>query len=150
LTGRPGDNFWGGGRAGGGLLGGAGADFVVEAVGGDHVPPKATPGPDPTGVLPVRQGYMMTAPGGHFVTTGLPRGDITIPAATFMFGARSQHGGQAGGANPMHDIPRFVEMLNTGAYDAKPLATTVVGIEDMLGAYEEVLYRTTITAIMVC
>jgi Zn-dependent alcohol dehydrogenase len=48
----------------------------------------------------------------------------------------------------MRDIPRFVEMLEKGQYDAKALATTVVPIERMLEAYEEVAYRTTITAIM--
>jgi len=50
----------------------------------------------------------------------------------------------------MRDIPRFGEMLDSGAYDAKLLATMVVGIEDMPEAYGQVLYRTTITAIMVC
>jgi Zn-dependent alcohol dehydrogenase len=57
-------------------------------------------------------------------------------------------GGQAGGANPMRDIPRFVEMLDGGQYDAPALATTVAPLEDMLDAYEQVAYRTTITAIM--
>lgn|GEM_PF-4473358 len=66
------------------------------------------------------------------------------------FGSRSRHGGPAGGATPMRDIPRFGEMLDSGAYDAKLLATMVVGIEDMPEAYGQVLYRTTITAIMVC
>ena len=46
----------------------------------------------------------------------------------------------------MRDIPRFVEMLEKGQFDAKTLATTVVPLERMLEAYEEVAYRTTITA----
>ena len=58
------------------------------------------------------------------------------------------HGGQAGGTNPMRDIPRYVQMLDSGQYDPKPLATRVVPLQDMMGAYEEVAYRTTITAIM--
>ena len=49
----------------------------------------------------------------------------------------------------MRDIPRFVEMLHAGRYDAKPLATRVVGLRDVIGAYEEVAYRTTVTALMV-
>jgi Zn-dependent alcohol dehydrogenase len=48
----------------------------------------------------------------------------------------------------MRDIPRFVAMLDAGQYDAKSLATMVVPIERMLEAYEEVAYRTTVTAIM--
>jgi threonine dehydrogenase-like Zn-dependent dehydrogenase len=49
----------------------------------------------------------------------------------------------------MRDLPRFVEMLHRGQYDPKPLVTRVVKLEDMIGAYEEVAYRTTVTAIMV-
>ena len=48
----------------------------------------------------------------------------------------------------MRDIPRFVAMLDAGQYDARSLATRVVPIERMLEAYEEVVYRTTVTAIM--
>jgi Zn-dependent alcohol dehydrogenase len=48
----------------------------------------------------------------------------------------------------MRDIPRFVAMLDAGQYNAKALATTVVPIERMLEAYEEVVFRTTVTAMM--
>jgi hypothetical protein len=61
LTKGPGDRLWAGGRDAGGLLGGAGADFVVEAVGADTAPPKAERGPDPSGILPLRQAYEMCA-----------------------------------------------------------------------------------------
>ena len=49
----------------------------------------------------------------------------------------------------MRDIPRFVELLDKGQFNAKVLATRITPLADMLGAYEEVAYRTTITAIMV-
>jgi S-(hydroxymethyl)glutathione dehydrogenase/alcohol dehydrogenase len=148
LTSGPTDRRWSGGRGSGGLLGGAGADFVIEAAGADNVAPKVEPSPDPTGVLALQQAYQMCAPGGHIVTTSLPRGTVTLPAVLFSIGGRTHHAGQAGGANPMRDIPRFVEMLDKGQFDARTLATTVVGLEDMIGAYEEAAYRTTITAIM--
>ena len=144
----PNNRLWAGGRDSGGLLGGAGADFVIEAAGADQAPPKLEAGPDPTGILPLRQAYEMCAPGGHIVTTSLPRGNLTLPAVLFTIGGRTHHAGQAGGANPMRDIPRFVAMLEKGQYNAKPLATTVVPIERMREAYEEVVYRTTVTAIM--
>jgi S-(hydroxymethyl)glutathione dehydrogenase/alcohol dehydrogenase len=144
----PTTNLWAGGRDSGGLLGGSGADFVVEGVGADRAKPKLEAGPDPTGVLPLRQAYEMCAPGGHIVTTSLPIGTISLPAVFFAIGGRTHHAGQAGGSNPMRDIPRYVEMLEKGQYDAKSLATTVVPIERMLEAYEEVVYRTTVTAIM--
>jgi S-(hydroxymethyl)glutathione dehydrogenase / alcohol dehydrogenase len=148
LSNGPNTRLWTGGRDSGGLLGGAGADFVVEAVGADHAKPKLEAGPDPTGIVPLRQAYEMCAPGGHIVTTSLPRGNISLPAVMFTIGGRTHHAGQAGGASPMRDIPRFVEMLDKGQYNAKALATTVIPIERMLEGYEEVLYRTTVTAIM--
>jgi len=148
LSNGPNNRLWAGGRDSGGLLGGAGADFVVEGVGADHAKPKLEAGPDPTGILPLRQAYEMCAPGGHIVTTSLPRGNISLPAVMFTIGGRTHHAGQAGGASPMRDIPRFVEMLDKGQYNASALATTVIPIERMLEAYEEVLYRTTVTAIM--
>lgn len=148
MTSTPNNRLWSGGRDAGGLLGGAGADFVVEGVGADRAKPKAEAGPDPTGVLPLRQAYEMCAPGGHVITTSLPTGTISLPAVFFSIGGRTHHAGQAGGANPMRDIPRFVAMLDARQYDATSLATRVVPLDRMIEAYEEVLYRTTVTAIM--
>jgi S-(hydroxymethyl)glutathione dehydrogenase/alcohol dehydrogenase len=148
MEGGPGDRYWAGGRDSGGRRSGSGADWVVEAAGMDQVQPKVEKGPDPNGILPMQQAYRMCATGGHVVTTGLARGDITLPGALFSIGGLSHHGGQAGGANPLRDIPRFVEMLDKGMYKAKELATLVPRLEDMLDAYEQVAYRTTITAIL--
>ena len=148
LSNGPNNRLWAGGRDAGGLLGGAGADFVIEAVGAEQAKPKAGSGPDPTGILPMQQAYEMCAAGGHIVTTSLPRGTISLPAVLFSIGGRTHHAGQAGGCSPMRDIPRFVQMLDSGQYDAKSLATRVVPIEKMLDAYQEVLDRTTVTAIM--
>ena len=148
LAQRPNNRLWSGGRNSGGLLAAAGADFVIEAAGAEWVQSKLEPSPDPTGVLAIRQAYEMCGAGGHIVTTSLARGPVNIPAVFFNIGGRTHHAGQAGGANPMRDIPRFVELLDKGQYDAKSLATTVVPMEKMLEAYEEVLYRTTVTALM--
>jgi len=148
LSNSPNNRLWAGGRDSGGLLGGAGADFVVEAVGADRAKPKLEAGPDPTGILPIQQAYMMCAPGGHIVTTSLPTGNVTLPAVVFTIGGRTHHAGQCGGANPMRDIPRFVELLDKKQFDAKSLATTIVPIEGMLDAYQQVIDRTTVTALM--
>ena len=148
LSNGPTSRAWSGGRDSGGRRSGAGADFVVEACGAEFVRPKLEQGPDPTGILPMQQAYEMCNAGGHLVTTGLVRGTIALPAFLFAIGGISHSGGQAGGANPMRDIPRFVALLDSGQYDAKALVTRVVPLADMLGAYEEVAYRTTVTAIM--
>jgi threonine dehydrogenase-like Zn-dependent dehydrogenase len=141
--------LWAGGRNPGGRRPGAGADVVVEAAGMDQVAPKLERGPDPTGVQAVQQAYQMCALGGHLVTTSIVRGNVTLPGNLFMIGGVTHHGGQAGGASPMRDIPRYVKLLEQGQYDARALATTVVPLDRMLAAYEEVAYRTTVTAIMV-
>jgi S-(hydroxymethyl)glutathione dehydrogenase/alcohol dehydrogenase len=148
LSSGPTSRQWSGGRDSGGRRSGAGADVVVEAVGAEFVKPKLESGPDPTGILPMQQAYEMCAAGGDVITTGLVRGTIALPAFLFAIGGISHHGGQAGGANPMRDIPRFVAMLDRGQYDAKALTTRVARLDDMLDAYEEVAYRATVTAIM--
>jgi S-(hydroxymethyl)glutathione dehydrogenase/alcohol dehydrogenase len=148
MEGGPGDRYWAGGRDSGGRRSASGADWVVEAAGMDQVKPKVEVGPDPTGLLAVQHAYRMCATGGHIVTTGLIRGNVTLPGSLFTIGGMSHHGGQAGGANPLRDIPRFVEMLDKGQYKAKEMATLVPRLADMLDAYEQVAYRTTITAIL--
>ena len=129
-------------------MNGAGADFVIEAAGAEQAKPKLESGPDPTGILPIEQAYQMCAPGGHIVTTSLARGNVSLPANTFNIGGRTHHAGQAGGCSPMRDIPRFVRLLESGRYDAKSMATLVVPMENLVDAFEEVVYRTTITAIL--
>lgn len=144
----PGDRLWAGGRNPGGRRPGSGADFVIEAAGADNATPKLERGPDPTGVQAVQQAYRMCALGGHLITTSLVRGNVSFPGTLFTIGGVTHHAGQAGGASPLREIPRFVRLLEQGQYDAKSLATTIVPLEQMPGAYEEVAYRTTITAIM--
>ena len=144
----PTDRLWSGGRNPGGRRPGSGADFVIESAGADNAPPKLERAPDPTGVQAVQQAYQMCALGGHLITTSLVRGNISFPGTQFTIGGVTHHPGQAGGASPMRDVPKFVRLLDEGQYNAKALATTVVPLEKMLDAYEEVAYRTTITAIM--
>lgn len=134
--------------AGGGNVG---PDLVIEAVGGDLFPPKAEAGPDPTGILSLQQAWELCSPIGHVVTLsgGHPAGSVvSIPANQWANGAKSHQPGNLAGANPMRDIPRFVSLLDSGQYNAKALITRVVPLADMIGAYEEVAYRTTVTAIM--
>lgn len=148
LSDGPTSRAWSGGRDSGGRRSGAGADLVVEAAGLEQVVPKVERGPDPSGHLPMRQAYEMCAAGGDVITTSLVRGDLALPAFLFSIGGISHHGGQAGGTNPMRDIPKYVRMLDQGQYDAKALATRIVALDDIMDAYEEVAYRTTVTAIM--
>jgi S-(hydroxymethyl)glutathione dehydrogenase/alcohol dehydrogenase len=144
----PTDRLWSGGRNPGGRRPGAGPDVVIEAAGADWITPATEASPDPSGVKAVEDAYHMCALGGHLITTSLVRGTISFPGTLFTIGGVTHHAGQAGGMSPMRDIPRFVELLEKGQYDATSLATTVVPLERMLEAYEQVASRSTITAIM--
>jgi alcohol dehydrogenase len=90
----------------------------------------------------------MTCPGGALVTTGLARGNIEFPAGMFAIGGRSHHAGQAGGCSPLRDIPRFVSLMESGRFDAGAMIGAVVPLENMLEAYEDVAYRTSLFSIM--
>lgn len=140
-------SVWGGGRNTS-FFSGAGADYVVEAVGAEWVAPRAERYPDPTGVQAVRAAYDMVAVGGQLVTTGVSSGTISFPAAMFNLAGHTHHSGQAGGCSPLRDIPRFVNLLESGRFDAKSMLTSVVPFEHVLDAYEAVAYRTTVFAIM--
>jgi len=148
LTTWPTDRLWSGGRNPAGRRPGAGADFVIEAAGAEQFPPKLEAGLDPSGIQPMQHAYQMCSLGGHVITTSLVRGNITLPGTLFAIGGITHHGGQAGGANPIRDIPRFVRFVENGQFDSKSLATLVVPLPQMLDAYEQVAYRTTVTALM--
>jgi threonine dehydrogenase-like Zn-dependent dehydrogenase len=66
---------------------GAGADFVIEAAGLEHVTPRLERGSDPTGLLPLQQAYQMCGLGGHLITTSIVRGDMVLPGNLFSIGA---------------------------------------------------------------
>ena len=55
-------------------------------------------------------------PGGHIVTTSLPRGNITLPAVLFTIGGRTHHAGQAGGSheNERHEDCRCAHGCGSG------------------------------------
>jgi len=144
-------SMWGGGfyDNGNAAFGGAGPDFVVEAVGAEWVPPTLERGPDPTGIVPMRQSYDMLNGTGHVVMTSLPTGDISFPAGMFALAGRSCHAGQAGGCSPLRDIPKFVSFLDNGSFDPKPILTAPIPLEKVLETYNEVVHRATILAVMV-
>ena len=77
--------------------------------------------------------------GGHYVTTGLPRGNITLPGSPVRDRRRlaSRRSGRRRQPDARHPAIR-VELLDSGQYNAKALVTRVVPLERMLEAYEEV------------
>jgi S-(hydroxymethyl)glutathione dehydrogenase/alcohol dehydrogenase len=138
----PTDRFDAGGRYGPGYRYG-GADFVIEASGGDLFPPAVETGPDPTGLLALRQAWDVTRGGGHLTLLAAgQQGEISFPTAQFCLSTRSIHGGQMGGMHPMRDAPRYVTMIERGAVDAAALITATYPLDGVVDGFQRVADRT--------
>ncbi len=148
LTSEDNPSMWGGGIYSAPFQSG-GADFVVEAAGGEWLPPALERGPDPTGLLPMQQAYDMLHGTGHAVLTSLAFGNLSFNAGVFALAGRSVHSGQAGGCSPLRDIPKFVSFLDNGSFDPTPMLTAPVPLEKVLDTYQEVARRATILAVLV-
>lgn len=142
LCNAPTDRFDAGGRYEPGYRYG-GADFVIEASGGDLFPPAVEAGPDPTGLLALRQAWEVTTGGGHLTLLAAgQQGEISFPTAQFCLSTRSIHGGQMGGMHPMRDAPRYVTMIERGAVDAAAMITATYPLDDVVEGFQRVADRT--------
>jgi S-(hydroxymethyl)glutathione dehydrogenase/alcohol dehydrogenase len=119
-----------------------GADLVVEASGLDRYAPKVERGPDPTGLLALRQAWDVTAPGGSLVTLAVQTGDIAFPAAQFCLSGKRIYGGQMAGMNVMRDTTRFITAMENGAVDIGALITSVRPLSEVREAFQGVADRT--------
>jgi S-(hydroxymethyl)glutathione dehydrogenase/alcohol dehydrogenase len=126
-----------------------GADYVVATVGADVVPPTVERGPDPTAIVPTRQAWEMTRAGGHLITLGLPRGNVTLPAGAWSNRGRIHHAGQYGGVNAKADVPRFVKLVDQGLFNAKAMVTATYPLDRTWEAFQAVGDRTTTCAIVI-
>lgn len=137
----PTDRLDAGGR-GTGLFRYAGADFVIEASGFDAFPPAVETGPDPSGLLALRQAWDVTRGGGHLTTLAVQRGEISFPASLFCLSTRSLHGGQMGGMHVMRDTPRYVKMIEQGSVDAAAMIAATYPLEGVVDGFRRVADRT--------
>jgi S-(hydroxymethyl)glutathione dehydrogenase/alcohol dehydrogenase len=132
------------------VRGGIGPDFVIEAVGGDQFKPKVEEGPDPTGILPIRQCWEMVRMGGHIVTHGIgQKGEVGFPAAFFCISGKTFHAGQQGGLHMMRDLPRYVKLIEKGSFNAKAIASNTYTLDQAKQAFLDVADRTIIGAAIV-
>lgn len=146
----PSDRRLAGGRDTNLMHNNAGPDFVIEAAGGDLFPPKATRGPDPTGLLSLQQAWEMCSAAGQLTTVSAgQRGNFSVPAAQWSNGSKSHHSGNMVGTNALRDIPRFVRLTDSGQFNAKALATSTFPLERAKDALQIVADRLTIAAVLV-
>jgi Zn-dependent alcohol dehydrogenase len=104
------------------LTHGRGADFSFEAAGSS---------------LAMEQAFMMTRRAGTFVPSGMETLDatVTLPAIEFAIGSRRIHACQYGGAHIRRDIPRFVQMLERGLVDARPIVSRLFALDEVNEAF---------------
>jgi S-(hydroxymethyl)glutathione dehydrogenase / alcohol dehydrogenase len=148
LCNAPTDRFDAGGRYEPGYRYG-GADFVIEASGGDLFPPAVETGPDPTGLLAIRQAWEVTTGGGHLTLLAAgQQSEISFPTAQFCLSTRSIHGGQMGGMHPMRDAPRYVRMIERGSVDAAAIITARFPLDDVVEGFQKVADRTELGVVL--
>jgi len=132
----------GGQYRGGGFIDMRGADLVIECSGLDRYVPKVEPGPDPTGILALRQSWEVTAPGGSLVTLGAYEGDVSFPATLFSLSGKRCFGGQMAGMNVMRDTSRFIIAMEKGQVDIGALITSRPTLDEVREGFQGVADRT--------
>ena len=129
---------------------GEGADFTIEAVGGDIFAPKVESGPDPTGITPMKQALAATRAGGQLTYMGVQqRGELSFAPAEIANAGRTIHAGQMGGMHVMRDLPRYVRLAEKGSLDLASMVTMTRGIDGVVELLTAAAQRTTIGAIAV-
>jgi S-(hydroxymethyl)glutathione dehydrogenase / alcohol dehydrogenase len=132
-----------------GLAAGArGADFTIDTVGRDNAPPKVERGPDPTGLLPMRQAWEATRMGGHVMFMGLVQGNLSLPGTSVALLGRTIHPGQQGGFHMMRDIPRFVRLMERGLLNAKTMIQATYPLDRSADASQEIADRTKLATVV--
>lgn len=127
-----------------------GADFVIEAVGGDYYPPKVEAGPDPKGLISLRWAWDLCSPTGQLSTVSIDQhGDFSMPANQWSNGAKSHHPGNFNGVATLKDMQIYARLIEKGQFNAKALATATYPLDRSKEALQAVSDRTTVGAVIV-
>jgi S-(hydroxymethyl)glutathione dehydrogenase/alcohol dehydrogenase len=124
-----------------------GGDLVIECSGRDWLPPAVEPGPDPTGLLALRQAWEVTAAGGSLVTMAIQDGQISFPASAFCLSGKRLYGGQMAGMNVMRDTIRFIAAMEAGRVDIGALVTATHPLTEVREGFQKVADRTEVAVV---
>jgi S-(hydroxymethyl)glutathione dehydrogenase/alcohol dehydrogenase len=141
---QPTDRVW----AGGGRVG---PDHVLEAAGGDQMPPKEVAGPDPTGITTLMQSWELCSRIGTAVscTIGQPEnGFVQIPGSQFGDSAKHWWAGTAGGTNDRRDLPRYIKLVERGLLNMRALVGRTYPLAQTREAYQACADRTVISTVV--
>jgi Zn-dependent alcohol dehydrogenase len=126
---------------------------VFEAVGGTRAPlPASVESPlDMSGVEALQQAWRATRQAGYVRTTsiGHPAGaTVSFPATQWALASNTHVPGNYAGVQAMHDLPRFVKLVEQGLFDAKALVGKVYKGDRMIEAMQVSADRSVITSII--
>ena len=141
---QPTDRFFAGG-------GRNGPDHVLEAAGGDQMPPKEAAGPDPTGITTLMQSWDLCSRVGSAVscTVGQPEDAfVQIPGSQFGDSAKHWWVCTAGGTNDRRDTPRYARLMETGQLNMKALVGGTYPLSATREAYQVCADRTVVATIV--
>lgn len=128
-----------------------GPNYVIEAVGAQHYPPKVESARDPTGIQALEQVFDLIPRSGWGMTCGAgypPDAEVSLSAQMFTNGAKTLCSCQGGGTQSRRDLPRFVSLLDQGKFDARSVISNVYKFDDVLQAFQEVADRTVVANVI--
>lgn len=98
----------------------------------------------------MEQAFAMTRGGGTVVPTGMesPSATVTLHGYEFAIGSKRILSSQTGGGDIISMIPRFAEMLDTGALNPSAIVTDVYEMADIETAFDDMRNRKGITGIV--
>ncbi|WP_249124607.1 zinc-dependent alcohol dehydrogenase family protein [Saccharopolyspora erythraea] len=94
---------------------------------------------DTTGVVHVlQQAYDATRSGGTTVTVGLPDPEarLTLPALSIVAEERTLRGSYLGSCVPRRDVPRFIQMYQSGALPVDALLSHRLGLDEINAGFD--------------
>jgi S-(hydroxymethyl)glutathione dehydrogenase/alcohol dehydrogenase len=100
------------------LTAGRGADYTFEAVGRPEL---------------IVQAFDMARAAGTVTVVGMPSKDdvITLPALRAVFSGKRLAGSKAGGAQVLRDIPRYVQLAESGRLDLGSMVSRRIPLDDV-------------------
>jgi S-(hydroxymethyl)glutathione dehydrogenase / alcohol dehydrogenase len=130
----------------------AGANYVLEAVGGTRFPPTVEAPTDMTGVQALQDCYAVVGQAGVLRTCSIAHpqaAQVSIRAGAFSNGSVTHAPGNFAGVQPLRDIPRFVKLAERGLLDLKSMIGVTMGPDKMREAVQVAADRSAITSVVV-
>jgi alcohol dehydrogenase len=117
-------------------LTGGGADVVLEMAGSARALDAA---------------WRMTRRGGMTVTAGLPPPDAVLPVniVQLVAEARTLKGSYIGDADPLRDVPRYVDLFRQGRLPVDRLLTKTIALDQINAAFDDLADGRTVRTVIV-